>query len=48
MLLQGVHLNGWPGGIVSAVHDDQDKAKTVEAFKQTLRMLEDEGEIKTA
>jgi glutamate-1-semialdehyde 2,1-aminomutase len=46
MLLQGVHLNGWPGGIVSAAHTEEDKARTVAAFKQTLRMLQEEEEIK--
>lgn len=45
MLLHGVHINGWPGGVVSAVHNDEDLARTVDAFRETLKMLQEEGEI---
>ena len=45
MLVHGVDLFGWPGGPTSAVHTADDLERTVEAFGQTLRMLEAEGEI---
>lgn len=45
MLLHGVHISGWPGGIISAVHSQDDLERTVEAFRKTLHMLMDEGEI---
>ena len=45
MLLHGVHLSGWPGGLVSAVHTDDDVAQTITAFRQTLLALREEGEL---
>lgn len=45
MLLNGVHINGWPGGLVSAAHNESDQAKTIAAFRQSLLALKDEGEI---
>lgn len=45
MLLGGVEIFGWPGGPTSAVHTDDDLDQTVEAFRQTLRMLKEEGDI---
>jgi glutamate-1-semialdehyde 2,1-aminomutase len=45
MLLHGVHINGWPGGIVSAAHTDEDRKRTVEAFRNTLKMLREEKEL---
>ena len=45
MLLHGVHISGWPGGLVSAAHSADDLAQTVSAFRQTLLALRDEGEL---
>ncbi|MFO1350465.1 MAG: aminotransferase class III-fold pyridoxal phosphate-dependent enzyme [Gammaproteobacteria bacterium] len=45
MLLNGVHITSWPGGLVSATHTEADLAGTIEAFKKSLRMLKEEGEI---
>ena len=38
-LLHGVDIVGWPGGIVSAAHTEEDVRRTVDAFKSTLDML---------
>ena len=43
MMAFGVDINGWPGGIVSAAHDDEDRQITVAAFRQTVEMMKDEG-----
>lgn len=43
-LLHGVDIVGWPGGIVSAVHTEEDVRRTVEAFEATFQMLAAEGE----
>ena len=45
LLLQGVEVQSWPGAPVSAVHTDEDRETTVNAFRQTIRMLKEEGEI---
>ncbi|HET6883527.1 MAG TPA: aspartate aminotransferase family protein [Pirellulales bacterium] len=45
MMIHGVEIFTWPGGPTSAVHTDDDLKQTVDAFRQTLRMLRDEGEI---
>jgi glutamate-1-semialdehyde 2,1-aminomutase len=42
MLNEGVDLMG-TGGLVSAVHGDSDVDRTVEAFRASLRAMEDEG-----
>jgi glutamate-1-semialdehyde 2,1-aminomutase len=39
MLVHGVDIMGWPGGLVSAVHTDEDVRRTVDAFDATLGML---------
>ena len=44
MLLHGVDIIGWPGGVVSAVHDEEDVHRTIGAFEATLEMLQAEGE----
>lgn len=43
MLVHGVELFAWPGGPTSAVHNDEDLARTVEAFERSLKLLGDEG-----
>ena len=45
MLIHGVDLFGWPGGPTSAVHTQEDFDQTVDAFRSTLRMLKEEGEV---
>ena len=45
MLVHGVDITGWPGGTITAAHDDNDLAKTIEAFRQALLMLKREGEL---
>jgi glutamate-1-semialdehyde 2,1-aminomutase len=44
MLLHGVEIFSWPGGPTSAVHTSDDLEQTVDAFRQSLRMLRAEGE----
>ena len=39
MLTQGVDLSGWPGGLVSGVHQEEEIEATATAFRQSLRML---------
>ena len=45
MLVQGVDLMSWPGGLVSATHGQDEIDQTVAAFDASLAMLRDEGEI---
>jgi glutamate-1-semialdehyde 2,1-aminomutase len=45
MLLHGVDFNNWPGGITSAALRPQDVADTVDAFRDTLRLLRREGDL---
>jgi glutamate-1-semialdehyde 2,1-aminomutase len=45
MLLHGVDIMGWPGGVVSAVHSEEDVERTGEAFEATLAMLQAEGAV---
>lgn len=48
MLIHGVEIFSWPGGPTSAVHSDDDLEQTVAAFRSTLRLLGDEGRIKSS
>jgi len=43
-LLHGVDIVGWPGGLVSAAHTDEDVERTVRAFESTMEMLAEEGD----
>ncbi|MDP6883068.1 MAG: aminotransferase class III-fold pyridoxal phosphate-dependent enzyme, partial [Rhodospirillales bacterium] len=45
MLVNGVDITAWPGGTVSAAHDEDDLKKTVAAFRKSLVMLKSEGEL---
>ncbi len=45
MLINGVDITGWPGGTISAAHDEVDLDKTVDAFRESLRMLRSEDVI---
>jgi glutamate-1-semialdehyde 2,1-aminomutase len=42
-LLHGVDIAAWPGGLVSAAHNEEDVARTVSAFESTFDMLAAEG-----
>jgi glutamate-1-semialdehyde 2,1-aminomutase len=44
-LLHGVDIIGWPGGLVSAAHTEEDVWQTVKAFERTIEMLSAEGEL---
>jgi glutamate-1-semialdehyde 2,1-aminomutase len=44
-LLHGVDIVGWPGGLVSAAHTDEDIGRTLEAFDRTLDLLAAEGDL---
>jgi glutamate-1-semialdehyde 2,1-aminomutase len=48
MLVNGVDLKGWRGGIVSAAHTQADVDLTLEAWRRSLRALRDEGELPRA
>jgi len=45
MLLNGVDFNGWPGGTISAAHEDEHLAETLTAFRSALDLLRSEGVI---
>jgi glutamate-1-semialdehyde 2,1-aminomutase len=45
MLVYGVDINGWPGGMTSAVSSDDDFDQTIDAFKRTIRDMKDEGDL---
>ena len=39
MLVEGVDLSGWPGGLVSAAHDEDSAEETCQAFAKALHRL---------
>jgi glutamate-1-semialdehyde 2,1-aminomutase len=45
MMLHGVDFNNWPGAMVSAALSPQDLSDTIDAFRETLRLLQREGDI---
>jgi len=45
LLVQGVDISGWPGGITSAVHGDDDLQRTVAAFEETIRAMKQSGDL---
>ena len=45
MICGGVDFNGWPGGVVSGVHNGQDVDVTLAAFEGAVEMLAEEGEL---
>ncbi|MEE2716336.1 MAG: aminotransferase class III-fold pyridoxal phosphate-dependent enzyme [SAR324 cluster bacterium] len=45
VLLHGVDIQGWPGGPVSAAHNEEDRQQTINAFQQTIRLLREEGAL---
>ena len=44
-LIHGVDIAGWPGGLVSAAHTEEDVTRTLEAFEGTLDLLTAEGDL---
>ena len=45
MLVYGIDLKGWRGGIVSSAHTQADVDLTLAAWQKTLRMLKEEGDL---
>jgi glutamate-1-semialdehyde 2,1-aminomutase len=45
MLVNGVDLSGWPGGLVSAAHGVAEVEATVAAFRESLAMLKRDGVV---
>ena len=45
MLVHGIDLKGWRGGIVSAAHTEADVEWTLDAWRKTLRALKAEGDL---
>ena len=45
LLVNGVDISGWPGGVLSATHNAKDISWTVDAFREALQMLRSEGEL---
>ncbi len=45
MLVQGVDLMGWPGGLVSCTHGQAEADETVTAFSEAIAMLKRDGDI---
>ena len=45
LLVNGVDIQGWPGGMTSAANTADDLPVTVDAFRETIRMLRREGEL---
>jgi glutamate-1-semialdehyde 2,1-aminomutase len=45
MLINGVDLQGWRGGLVSAAHTAAEVDATIAAWRASLRMMKDEGEL---
>ena len=45
MLVHGVDLMGWPGGLVSCTHGQAEADETVTAFAEAIAMLKRDGDI---
>jgi glutamate-1-semialdehyde aminotransferase len=45
MLVNGVDLNPRGGGLLSCTHTRDDVANTAAAFRESIRMLKQEGEL---
>lgn len=48
MLVNGVDLSGWPGGLLTAAHTGDDLAETLAAFDASLTMLAEDGALPAA
>ena len=45
MLVHGIDLKGWRGGIVSSAHTQADVDLTLNAWQRSLRALKEEGDL---
>jgi glutamate-1-semialdehyde 2,1-aminomutase len=45
MLVHGIDLKSWRGGIVSSAHTQADIDLTLEAWRRSLRALKEEGDL---
>lgn len=45
LLVNGVDIGGWPGGLTSTAHGEDDLERTAEAFRRAIALLKDEMEI---
>jgi glutamate-1-semialdehyde 2,1-aminomutase len=45
MLVHGVDVTGWPGGLVSSTHTGDDVERTVSAFQAVIDALGEEGDL---
>ncbi|MFD1378901.1 aminotransferase class III-fold pyridoxal phosphate-dependent enzyme [Fodinicurvata halophila] len=43
LLLEGVDIGGWPGGLTSAAHSEADVEATIQAFSRAIDRLKAEG-----
>jgi glutamate-1-semialdehyde 2,1-aminomutase len=46
MLSCGVDIMGAPGGLVSAAHGPREVARTLDAFRTSVRWMKDEGDVR--
>ncbi len=46
MIANGVDIQGAPGGLVSATHGPEDVARTLEAFRTSVRWMKAEGDVR--
>ncbi|WMS43937.1 aminotransferase class III-fold pyridoxal phosphate-dependent enzyme [Acuticoccus sp. MNP-M23] len=45
MIINGVDLSGWPGGLASATHDADDMAVTMKAFEAAIARMKEEPDL---
>lgn len=45
MMVNGVDISGWPGGLLSAAHQERDIAETLAAFEASLDMMKQVGMV---
>jgi glutamate-1-semialdehyde 2,1-aminomutase len=46
MISNGVDIMGSPGGLVSAVHGPEEVARTLEAFRRSVKAMKAEGDVR--
>lgn len=46
MISNGADIMGAPGGLVSAVHGPEEVARTLEAFRKSVRAMKSEGDVR--
>lgn len=47
LLVDGIDISGWPGGVISATHDDDRVERTVEGFRAVLHSLKKDNVLPT-